>query len=200
MVLSVARWRAAAGRRDRWLLLRCQGPTVDLGCGPGRLVEALLRKGIPVLGVDCSALAVRYCLLRGAPVLHGDVFAPLPAEGSWRHVVLADGNIGIGGDPVTLLRRATRLLAPGGSILVETGPRRSELWQGHARLQDPSAAGAWFPWAVVGLNAVSELARRAGLRVVATRRGRTRCFAQLAQDDCDERAGRGINAPDHEQG
>ena len=32
-----------------------------------------------------------------------DLFGALPGEGTWSHVLLADGNIGIGGDPVTLL-------------------------------------------------------------------------------------------------
>lgn len=39
--LDVERWRGAAAGEDSWLLDRCRGATVDLGCGPGRLVEAL---------------------------------------------------------------------------------------------------------------------------------------------------------------
>ncbi|HEY2099795.1 MAG TPA: class I SAM-dependent methyltransferase, partial [Pseudonocardia sp.] len=59
--LHVRRWRADAGRSDRWLLDGCRGPTVDLGCGPGRLVRALSERGVPALGVDSSALAVQLC-------------------------------------------------------------------------------------------------------------------------------------------
>ena len=64
-----------------------------------------------------------------------DLFGPLPGEGTWAHVLLADGNIGIGGDPLRLLRRAARLLRPGGTVLVETDARHRALWRGTARLR-----------------------------------------------------------------
>jgi hypothetical protein len=63
---------------------------------------------------------VRQARRRGATAIHGDVFQPLPGEGLWRHILLADGNIGIGGDPDTLLARTRQLLAPGGTALIET--------------------------------------------------------------------------------
>ena len=117
--LPVQRWRADAGRSDRWLLERCQGPTVDLGCGPGRLVVALTERGVPALGVDSSTVAVEECARRGAVALHRDVFAALPGEGRWDHALLADGNVGIGGNPVALLCRTRQLLNRHGSVLVE---------------------------------------------------------------------------------
>ena len=39
--LSPRRWLAPADGEDDWLLDRCSGPTMDLGCGPGRLVAEL---------------------------------------------------------------------------------------------------------------------------------------------------------------
>src|ERR671916_539698 len=107
--VAVERWLAPADGEDDWLLDRCSGPTVDLGCGPGRLVAELAQRGVPALGVDCSPRAVRHCHSRGAAVLHRDLFAPLPGEGRWHHVLLADGNIGIGGKPGQLLHRGTAL-------------------------------------------------------------------------------------------
>jgi len=180
--LDTRRWRADAGRSDRWLLDACQGPTVDLGCGPGRLVAALTERGVPALGVDNSARAIAQCSRRGALVLHRDVFEPLPGEGRWHHVLLADGNLGIGGDPVTLLRRALRLIRPGGSVVVELSAGEPGLWRGSARITGPDGAcGRSFPWAVVGIGAIAEVAEAAGLRPLRLVRlvRRQRAFAEL---------------------
>ncbi|MGH3776294.1 MAG: methyltransferase domain-containing protein [Pseudonocardiaceae bacterium] len=177
--VAVERWLAPADGDDDWLLDRCTGPTVDLGCGPGRLVAELACRGLPALGVDCSHSAVRQCHSRGAPVLHRDVFARLPGEGRWHHVLLADGNIGIGGDPTRLLRRCAALLRPDGTMLVEAGHPGVGLWRGAARLQVAGAAtGPWFPWAVAGLQALVALAAQIGLRV-GDRHCGDRCFIEL---------------------
>ena len=102
-VLPVRRWSRPADADDAWLLDRCTGPTVDLGCGPGRLLAALARRGVQALGVDHSPVAQEQCRARGVVMLRRDVFARVPGEGRWSHVLLADGNIGIGGDPLRLL-------------------------------------------------------------------------------------------------
>ncbi|MGQ0576966.1 MAG: class I SAM-dependent methyltransferase, partial [Pseudonocardia sp.] len=178
--LDVRRWRAAAAGEDTWLLGRCRGATIDLGCGPGRLVEALARRGVPALGVDAAAEAIEQCRRRGVAAVHCDVFAPLPGEGSWEHVLLADGNVGIGGDPAALLRRAALLLGPGGTVLVELDPGEPGLWRGNARVRSRRAVGQPFPWAAAGVAALPGLAAHAGLRTTVVYRGR-RTFAELAR-------------------
>jgi SAM-dependent methyltransferase len=183
--LAVQRWHDDADGDDGWLLERCTGATLDLGCGPGRLVVALADRGVPALGVDVSVQAVERCLERGAAVLHRDAFERLPGEGRWDHVVLADGNIGIGGDPVALLRRCRELLADGGTILLELEPGAA-LWCGAAYLESApddsfdvlDAGGPWFPWAVLGPLAVDEVAAEAGL-VVRERSDGARSFVAL---------------------
>lgn len=188
--LPVRRWHATAAGSDHWMLDRCAGPTLDLGCGPGRFVAGLHAAGVPALGVDYSRQAVHLTRRRGAPAVHRDLFARLPAEGRWSHILLADGNIGIGGDPLTLLRRTVALLAPGGSVLVETASPADGLWRGSARLHGPARnAGSWFPWSTVGLAAVPGLARAAGLCAVeAVTHGlgsNERSFARLIQQQSD---------------
>ncbi|GAA3547367.1 class I SAM-dependent methyltransferase [Amycolatopsis ultiminotia] len=179
--LQIGRWHRPAGRGDRWLLDRCHGHTLDLGCGPGRLVAALVTRGIPVLGLDNSAVAIAHCRARGAPAVHGDLFEALPDEGRWHTVLLADGNVGIGGDPVRLLRRAGGLLTAGGRLLVETTLSGHELWRGNARLFDRARGhvGHWFPWALLGLPALPAVSAAAGLRVHEVHYDRDRCFADL---------------------
>lgn len=189
------RWYSRAGGEDQWLLERCTGPTLDLGCGPGRLVVALGERGIPVLGIDCSQRAVRECRTRGGSAMLGDLFASLPEEGQWDHVLLADGNIGIGGDPIKLLGRAAAAVCEGGSVLVETAkpepPHRAAptgrsqtaqlWWHGRARLADlgdPASITGWFPWAVIGTSALTTIARELGL-TVGDRHAGDRHFVEL---------------------
>ncbi len=179
--LPVARWRAPAGAGDRWLLERCTGPVLDLGCGPGRLVAALLARDVPAVGVDTSAAAQRLCRGRGAPMLRRDVFDPLPAGWGgrpWAQVLLADGNIGIGGDPDRLLARAGELLGPEGSVLVETDPDPRLRWRGTVRVPTADGPGGVVPWACVGAGALVEAARPAGWWPVAAHAG-PRSFVQL---------------------
>jgi len=118
--LPMSRWfgHADAAEADRnadhAMVAQCVGSTVDLGCGPGRFTAALTDRGTAALGVDSSAVAVRMTIARGAMAVQRDMFAPLPGTGAWSRVLLADGNIGIGGEPVRVLRRAGELLRPGG--------------------------------------------------------------------------------------
>jgi hypothetical protein len=83
-------------------------------------------------------------------------------------VLLADGNIGIGGDPAALLRRAGELLAPEGRALVELEPPGSPLRREQVRLRAAGLASAWFPWAFVGTDHIGDVARDAGLGEVET--------------------------------
>ncbi|MFI9328636.1 SAM-dependent methyltransferase [Kitasatospora sp. NPDC052868] len=164
--LDVERWCAPAAGADHGLLRRCTrltAPVVDLGCGPGRLVAALLGLGVPALGVDITRAAVARTRSLGGPALCRSVFDRLPAEGRWGGALLADGNLGIGGDPGLLLGRSAELLAPGGVLLVEVEPREVDeritvrVEGRHGRLGPP------FAWARCGAAATARRAERAGL-------------------------------------
>jgi SAM-dependent methyltransferase len=179
--LAPADWCGGLRDGDDGLLDRCTGATLDVGCGPGRLTEALTVRGRTALGVDTSAEAVRQARRRGAPVRHGCVFSPVPDEGAWRHVLLADGNIGIGGDPVRLLSRCRALLAPGGDVLVELDAPGSLTWQGIAALHHDGRTGPPFRWAAVAADDVEALAHRAALSTVECWGEAGRCFARLVR-------------------
>ena len=59
--LPVGSWlggRSADTVFDEAIVALCEGPTIDLGCGPGRLVAHLIERGVPALGVDVSATAI----------------------------------------------------------------------------------------------------------------------------------------------
>lgn len=178
--LDVERWRASASGEDFWLLGRCRRATIDLGCGPGRLVEALAMRGVAAMGVDIAPEAIAQCRRRGVSAVHADVFGPLPGEGTWGHALLADGNLGIGGNPVALLRRASELIAPEGSVLVELDASEPGLWRGQVQVRNRHAVGTPFPWAAAGPSVLPRLAGRAGLRTRVVYRG-MRSFAELVR-------------------
>lgn len=163
--LPVEEWTREPDAGDRALLQRCTGPTLDVGCGPGRLTAGLAAAGHPVLGIDVVPEAVAATVARGGSALCRDVFGPLPGEGRWSSVLLADGNIGIGGDPLALLARLRRLVAVDGRIVVELRPPRTRSRALTARLRCECGLSATFPWAVVGVDAIPALAGEAGLRV-----------------------------------
>lgn len=178
--LALHAWCAPHVPGDDGLLARCAGVTLDVGCGPGRLAAALAIDGRAVLGVDIAATAVALTRRRGVPALRASIFDALPAEGHWDTVVLADGNIGIGGDPAALLARCARLLARGGRIVVELdapGTTRNT----RLRLATHTRYSEWFAWAHVGADAVRPLAWRAGLATGEVWTEERRWFAVLAR-------------------
>ena len=174
------RWCGIADPTDLALLRRSRGAVLDIGCGPGRLVTELARQRRQTAGVDTSAAAVALARRANAAVLHRSVFDPLPGEGRWDTVLLADGNVGIGGDPTRLLRRCAELLEPRGRVLVELRTGATGLRTGRLRLENETQNGGWFPWAAVGLDAIGAPARASGLQVVDAWQHRGRSFAALA--------------------
>ncbi|MEV7969765.1 methyltransferase domain-containing protein [Sphaerisporangium sp. NPDC088356] len=159
--LAAERWlRPIEG--DGELLARCGGPTLDVGSGPGRLTAALARMGVPVLGIDITPLAVTLTRRAGAPALRRSVFERLPGTGRWAVALLADGNIGIGGDPDALLRRLRELVRPGGAVIAELAPPGSPSGVEWVRLRRGGQVADWFPWATVSADDIGPLARTCG--------------------------------------
>lgn len=180
LLLEVERWCAEADGVDLEVVRRCEGAVLDVGCGPGRLVVALGARGLPVLGIDVSEAAVARTVALGGQALRCSVFEPLPAEGRWGTALLLDGNVGIGGDPRTLLDRMAGLLAPGGLLIAETAmdPDLDERVRVHVT-DARGAAGSPFPWARLGTPALLRHARRAGWRAVDQWTAGGRCFVAL---------------------
>jgi SAM-dependent methyltransferase len=165
--LAAARWLGAARGADMALLARAHGPVLDVGCGPGRLVCALAARGVPAMGVDTDREAVRLTRRAGGAALQRSVFDDLPRQGSWGTALLADGNIGIGGDPPRLLRRVAALVHPLGRVLLELAPPGGAAASAAVRLETPDGRrGEWFPWARVPSDSAEALCRKADLRLL----------------------------------
>ena len=179
--LRVDRWWGRCDVVEEALLAGLPDPILDVGCGPGRVAAALVAGGRPALGIDTSPVAVAEARRRGAPVLRRSVFDPLPGEGRWGAVLLLDGNVGIGGDPVALLARAARLARPGGAVAVEVEPPGRPSTALTVRIEAPDTLpGPWFPWARVSADGIAAVAAAAGLAVAGLDAAGGRWFARLA--------------------
>jgi SAM-dependent methyltransferase len=181
VALDVDRWRADADQVERSLLDTLADPVMDVGCGPGRIVAALAEGGRVALGVDVSHSAVAETRRRGAAALGRSVFAPLPGEQRWASVVLFDGNIGIGGDPVALLTRVAGLLAPGGTALIEVDPPGVASQRMTVRIEHAEHRGPWFPWALVSADDIARHLIDAGLTPGGVERFGDRWFARATR-------------------
>lgn len=178
--LSVERW-TTTDDSDRFLLGSCEGATLDVGCGPGRMSSGLAESGAVVLGIDIVPEAVEQTRARGANALLRDVFDQVPGHGRWQTVLLADGNVGIGGDPLRLLSRVKELLAPGGHLVVDLAPPGRSSTVRECWLSGAGVVSETFLWAVVGVDLIGELATAAGLTLLRTHEYDGRWFAVLAK-------------------
>ncbi|MFE9123791.1 class I SAM-dependent methyltransferase [Streptomyces sp. NPDC007148] len=192
--LDVERWCAAPDAADTGVLQRCAGPVLDVGCGPGRLVAALTAGGVPALGVDVSPAAVARTRQRGGAAVRRSVFDRLPGEGRWGTILLMDGNLGIGGDPLVLLARLRTVVPPGGRLLVEAAPHDVDE-RLTVRVEDAHGRhGRPFRWARLGATALLHTAEAVGWILTGRWADEGRSFVELHRPRSrqhDERASAG---------
>ncbi len=179
--LPVDSWIGPATAADQRVLERTEGPVLDVGCGPGRHVHALARRGVLALGVDVSPVAVEIARARGAAAVVGSIFERVPGAGDWASAIVLDGNVGIGGDPEALLTRVGALLLPGGLAIVELGAPGTGSDALNVRLEHGEQVGGWFAWARVAVDEVDGPAERSGFAVEDRWQDDGRWFALLRE-------------------
>lgn len=94
-----------------------QGRLLDVGCGPGRLLQDLREQGWDVYGVDFSPVAVERARSVGLAVKQGDLISAAYDDGFF-DVVLFNHSLEHMYEPVTVLREAYRVLKPGGTLVL----------------------------------------------------------------------------------
>ena len=149
-----------------------QGRTLDIGCGAGRVTLYLQQRGLGVVGIDSSPLAIQICNERGIQDARLLSVAQISVKklGIFDSVVLTGNNFGLFGNPVRakrLLRRLGKMTTDNARIIAETTDpyttddpvdlsyqernRAEGRMSGQYRHRDRylNLKGAWFDWLFV---------------------------------------------------
>ena len=112
------------GPHEQSAIALARGRVLDIGCGAGRVGVHLQQKGLEVVGIDNSPLAVRVCRKRGLKRTHVMSITQIgPKLGRFDTLVMFGNNFGLFGNlqrARRLLRRFWRLTNPGAQILAES--------------------------------------------------------------------------------
>lgn len=101
------------------------GRLLDVGCGSGRFLLTMRRRGWDVMGVDFDPAAVRAASGRYGVEVHLGTLADLAVEGLQFDAITASHVIEHVRDPTALLAQCRRLLRPGGRVVLRTPNARS---------------------------------------------------------------------------
>jgi len=94
-----------------------RGPVLDVGCDVGGLLLKLQRRGLQVTGIESSPAAVALCRAQGLDVIQGIVEEVKLDDSSFQTITLSHSLEHVP-DPVAVLRKLWRALAPGGKIVI----------------------------------------------------------------------------------
>jgi SAM-dependent methyltransferase len=158
---------------------RKEHPAVlDIGCGSGFFLQAAMKDGATVQGVEIDPRAVARCERFGVPVIQGSIFDVGVPAGSWDLITLWDVLEHLD-NPLEALRMASRELAPGGVMVVRgrNGAIHTPAYALHTRLRD-LARRLRIPnlsivhrWGITP-SGYASLLRQAGLQEVRLRAAR----------------------------
>lgn len=113
----ISSYQPLLARLEEW---RPPGRLLDVGCGPGFLLEAARGRGWEVLGLDPSRFAAEHVARTfGLPVVCSTLAEAALEAASFDAVTLIHSLEHLP-DPVAALTEAARLLRPGGVVFVET--------------------------------------------------------------------------------
>lgn len=173
---------------DRRAFRRLRGRVLDVGCGAGRVALELQARGHDVTGIDVSPGAVAVCSERGVhDVQLRSVLQIDRSMGRFDRIAMFGNNLGLVANPaqgIRLLRRFTRILAPGGVVIAVTldpfgtsdpvhlayqkrnRDRGRSGGQIRIRIRYRTFATPWFDYLFLSVDEVEAMARTAGWTLV----------------------------------
>ncbi len=172
----------ALAELDGLALDRCRGRVLDVGAGAGRHALALQARGLEVVAIDVSPIAVSLCRARG--VRDARVFDVMRLDsheklGRFDTIFFGMQTIGVAGGVGTLgrlLGRLASVLAPEGELIVDSSALR-EAWEGDDSDTSPGRGeivlstryrgwrGEPFPWLYLSEQDLSSVAGEAGFEM-----------------------------------
>ena len=156
-----------------------KGRVLDIGCGAGRYSLYLQKKGLDVLGIDSSPLAIKVCKLRGvrkATIMSIEDMNFKPD--SFDTIIMMGGNFGLFGGfkkARRLLRKLHEMTSSNGLIIASTRdtyktenpdhleyPRLNEekgrmAGQLRIRIRFRKCVGRWFDYLIVSKKEMKEI-------------------------------------------
>ncbi len=123
-----ARWSLC----EKHLIRRVHGRTLDVGCGAGRVALYLQEKGLDVVAIDNSHLAIKVCRGRGVKRTKvRSLFQLTPRDGVFDSIVMFGNTLCLIGSPRKApggLKRLARITAENGIIVAQMrDPHQTDL-------------------------------------------------------------------------
>lgn len=164
-----------------------KGRVLDIGCGAGRHSLYLQKKGLDVLGIDNSPLAIKVCKLRGlkkAKIMSIEDIDFKPK--SFDTIIMMGSNFGLMGNfkkARRLLKKFHKITSDGGLIVAETrDPYRTDkpahleyhelnrkrgrmVGQVRIRIRFEKYATPWFDYLFVSKEEMDEILKGTGWKV-----------------------------------